>query len=164
MKTLFIAILTAGAALAAPQNPGPVLQNLHVSDQGEVQMGKLAQQNGGPSVQQYGRMLVEDHSQHDQKVQALARNKGVDLEHLTDRDALHEQKESQKVYGKLSKKTGKDFDEAFAKAMVDDHRKDIKMAKRARESVQDGDVRGLLDETIPTLEKHQQTAEALAHP
>jgi putative membrane protein len=159
-----IAMFMSAAALGAPKGTGPVLQNLHVSDQGEVQMGKLAQEHGGPRAQEYGRMLVDDHSQHDQKVQALAGRKGVDLSHLTDRDALHEQQESQKNYDKLAKKTGKDFDEAFGKAMADDHEKDLKMAKKARESEQDSDLRGLLDETIPTLEKHKQHADALAHP
>jgi putative membrane protein len=164
MKSFLIAAFMSTAALAAPKGAGPVLQGLHVADQGEVQMGQLAQQNGGPAVKEYGRMLVEDHSQHDQKVQALAGSKGVDLAHLTDKDALHEQKESQEIYGKLSKKTGKDFDQAFAKAMVDDHKKDIKMAQKARQSEQDADLRTLLDETLPTLEQHKQKAEALAHP
>jgi putative membrane protein len=158
MTTILMALL-----LGASQSVSPVLQQLHVADQGEVQMGKLAQRNGGPAVQEYGRMLVTDHTEHDQKVQQLAQKKGVDLNNLTDKDALHDQKESRETYQELLRKSGKDFDNAFARAMVEDHNKDIKHARAAASSADDNDLRALLNETIPTLEKHDQQAVSLTH-
>lgn len=123
------------------------------ADLAEVQVGKLAQQKGdNDGVKQFGQMLEQDHSQHLQQAQQLARQIGV--------AAPTEPSGQQKaVYDKLSKLSGPAFDKQFATAMVKDHREDVaKFEKKAKEKNSVGEFSG---QAVPTLQKHLKTAEEL---
>lgn len=122
-------------------------------DMAEVQMGKLAQQNGASQdVKQFGEMLQTDHGQHLQKVQAMAQQMGV-----TPPTAPTAKEKA--IYDRLAKEHGARFDKQFARAMVRDHKQDI--AKYEREAKTKGALAQLARETVPTLRKHLQTAEAI---
>ncbi len=139
-----------------------VLERLYVADKGEINMGKLAQTNGGTRSQEYGRMLEKDHQMLLEQVQQLAQQKNVTLtDQPKDKDAGKQMKESAKVHEKLSKKQGADFDKDFAKAMVDDHKKDIDNLKKWGPKVGDAELTQLIDKTIPVLQKHLDRAEQL---
>jgi len=66
---------------------------------------------------------------------------------------VHENKMDQ-----LQKMTGKDFDRAFAQMMVNGHREAIEMVKDARSTVQNAEVKSLLEQLLPTLQKHEDMA------
>jgi putative membrane protein len=123
-------------------------------DMAEVNIGKLAQQNGGSAdVKSFGQMLEQDHGQHLTKAQNLAQQLGV-----TPPNAPSSAQKA--TYDKLSKLNGASFDRQFAAAMVKDHKEDI--AKYEKEAKSKGPAAGFAQETVPVLQKHLQTAQSLA--
>lgn len=148
-----------------PVTAQAVLDRLATADRGEVAMGKLAQSNGSSRVQQYGQMLEQDHGTALGQVQDLAKKKNVTLgETPKDAMAKHEQKQSHEMHGKLAKLHGAEFDKAFAKAMIDDHKKDIEHLNKWKTAVNDPDVSSLIDQTLPVLQKHLDQAQQLRMP
>ena len=122
-------------------------------DLAEVQMGQLAQQKGqADDVKQFGQMLQQDHGQHLTQAQQLAQQNGMTAP--TEPPA-----EAKKMHDKLSKMSGAQFDKAFAKDMVSDHKKDI--AKYQKEAKGNGPLAQFAQQTLPVLQKHLQTAQSI---
>jgi putative membrane protein len=120
----------------------------------EVQMGQLAQQNGqSQGVKDFGQMLVTDHGQANTKAQSVAQSMNVTPP--TEPNA-----KQKKEYDKMSKLNGPAFDKAFAQHMVTDHKKDIAAFQKETKS-KNQQVAGFASETLPTLQKHLQTAQSL---
>ncbi|HSS39170.1 MAG TPA: DUF4142 domain-containing protein, partial [Polyangia bacterium] len=150
-------LMLAGSGRAA-ETPNPtkttdVLGSLHESDQKEIQAGEIAQKNGkSKAVREYGRMLVKDHTVADEKVAALAHRESVDLVAATPAPGPNEM-------GTMA--TGPDFDKKFAQEMLDDHRKAISALNAARDRTSDPQLRKLLIDLLPTLEKHADAAQKI---
>src|SRR5436190_19742346 len=120
----------------------------------EVQMGKLAQQNGASQgVKDFGQMLATDHGQANTKAQSVAQS--LNVTPPTEPNA-----KQKKDYDKMSKLNGAAFDKAFAQHMVADHKKDIAAYKKETKS-KNQTAAGYANETLPTLEKHLETAQSL---
>jgi putative membrane protein len=142
----------AMAQAADPPATNEVLGKLHQSNQKEIEMGKLAQKNGSAKeVKAFGAMLVKDHSAADKKVLALAKKEKIDL-------PAPAKPASDDMSG-MAKGTA--FDEKFAQDMLDDHKKDVAEASAARDSTNDEKLKKLLTDVVPTLQKHQDTAQKL---
>ena len=141
-----------------------VLERIATADRGEIAMGKLAQENGSTRVQQFGKMLEQDHGNSLGEVQELAKKKSLTLAGGMDRMAKHDQEEAHEMHGMLAKLHGAEFDKAFAKAMIDDHRKDIGNLKRWQTAVNDKDVSALIEKSLPALERHLAAAQSLRIP
>jgi putative membrane protein len=141
-----------GAARAADDAPdtAAVLQDLHHSNQQAVAAGKLAQQSGkSRAMKDYGKMLEKDHGAADEQVTALAREKKVNL---TDGPS----------FGEMSDMAADPmFDTKFAQEMLGNHKKDLADVKDARDRTLDGKLKKLLIELVPTLQRHQDTAQKI---
>jgi putative membrane protein len=64
------------------------------------------------------------------------------------------------MHDKLSKLSGNAFDKQFATEMVSDHKKDIQKYQQAAKKKNDP-VADYANQTLPTLQKHLQTAQSL---
>jgi len=159
------ALLLAGGPGRAADSPPPptpptqltttagVLGTLHQADQKEIQAGKIAQKDGkSRAVREYGQMLVKDHTAADGRVAALAQTENVDLVAATPSPGPNDM-------GTMA--TGPDFDKKFAQEMLDDHRKAIAALTAARDSTADPQLRKLLTDMLPTLEKHAAAAQKI---
>jgi len=124
-------------------------------DLSEVKMGELAQQKGqSQDVKSFGQMLQQDHGQHLTQAQQQAQQMGM--------TAPTQPNSKQKaMYDKLSKLSGAQFDKAFAKDMVKDHKEDV--AKYQKEAKSKGPLAQFAQQTVPVLQKHLQTAQSLEH-
>jgi putative membrane protein len=121
----------------------------------EVAMGQLAQTNAmNQSVKEFGSMMVKDHGEAGDKLKQIAGQKNITL------PATLGDKE-QKRLEDLQKKTGKDFDKAYVKLMVDDHQEDIKEFKEAADKCKDPDLKAFATKTLPVLEKHLDSIQAI---
>jgi putative membrane protein len=121
----------------------------------EVTLGQTAQQQGmSQRVKDYGAMMVADHTKANNELKAIAGAKNFTLP-----SALPEK--HQHHVDDLSKKQGKDFDEAYIKMMVSDHEKDIKEFQKAAKSAADTTVKSFAARTLPTLKKHLDSARAI---
>lgn len=154
MISAFLVLAGAGTAAAADAPDAavaPVLNKLHHSNQKEVHMGQEARAKGqSEAVKEYGATLERDHTAADEKVAALARKRNIELTDPPAGDPKH------------ALPLGESFDKDFAKMMVDDHKKDIATVKAERDKTTDPELKELLGDLLPTLEKHLATAEALA--
>lgn len=142
-------LLTATPVLAADAPAtSDVLAKVHESNQKEIAMGKMAQKNGkSKDVTSFGKTLVKDHTAADKKVVALAKKEKIDL------PAPPAPKDDMPMNA--------DFDAAFAKSMVEDHKKDIDEVTKARDATTDDKLKKLLTDMLPTLQKHEDTAQKL---
>jgi putative membrane protein len=119
----------------------------------EIQMGQLAQKNGNSDgVRSFGKMLEQDHSAANRKAIDVAKSMGV----TPPTKPTSKQKQA---YDRMSKMTGAKFDEQFAKDSVADHRKDIREFEK--ESKKNDAAGNFAKETLPTLQKHLDTAQSL---
>ena len=121
----------------------------------EVELGKLAQNNGGSQeVKAYGKMLETDHAEANSTLQTIATE-----EHITMPAAMDE--EHSMHVKDMSAKKGAEFDKAFIPMMIEDHEKDITMFKKAGESNPDKEVKDFATKALPTLQKHLDKAKML---
>ncbi|HSV09217.1 MAG TPA: DUF4142 domain-containing protein, partial [Hanamia sp.] len=85
----------------------------------EVQLGNIAQKNSSTkAIQDFGKMMVDDHSKINDNLKDLASKKNVALPSTVT-------EKQQKDIDKLSKETGTEFDKDYVNMMIDDHKKDI---------------------------------------
>jgi putative membrane protein len=151
--TAALAMLLAAPAFADP--PAEFLKEAIQGNIAEVQMGTLAQKNGGSeAVKSLGKTLEADHGKARDQTVSLA--KTMKLNPPAEPSA-----EAKEAYSKLAKLSGTAFDREFANHMVMDHKKDIaKYTEEAGEK--NGDVSKYAADTLPTLKKHLAMAENLA--
>jgi putative membrane protein len=120
----------------------------------EVEMGKLAQDKGqSDAVKSFGQMLVTDHGNANQAATSVANQIGVT-------PPTEPNKVQKAMHDKLSKLSGNAFDKQFATEMVSDHKKDIQKYQQAAKKKNDP-VADYANQTLPTLQKHLQTAQSL---
>jgi putative membrane protein len=158
-----MAATTAGAADTATAT-SPALSSKGASfvkeasagNQSEITLAQLAQQKGqNPEIKSLAQMIQQDHQQAQEKLQTIAQAHGITL----DQNPGWSQKRAQ---SKLEKLNGADFDQQYAKDMLEDHVTDIKKFQKASQSVEDTDVKQYAQETLPHLQAHLQHAETAA--
>jgi putative membrane protein len=120
----------------------------------EVELGKLAVEKASdPRVKQFGQQMVDDHSKANDALKAAATQEGITLPTSTD-------KKHEAIREKLEKLSGTQFDEAYKKEMLRDHKEDVaafeKHAKGASSPVQK-----FAADTLPTLQNHLQMIEGI---
>ncbi|MEO6524756.1 MAG: DUF4142 domain-containing protein [Mucilaginibacter sp.] len=113
----------------------------------EVMLGKLAQDKGSTPVKDFAGMMVKDHSQANDELMTLAKSKNIALPTVLDKDM-------QKNFDDLDKKAGPDFDKAYVKLMVDDHKEDVKEFDKATQKLKDPDLKAFAVKTLPVLKMH----------
>lgn len=124
----------------------------------EVALGQLAAEKAsGSDVKKFGQRMVDDHSKANDELKQLASQKNVDLP----QDLSAKDKATKATLEKLS---GEEFDQAYMKDMVKDHKKDVSDFRRESKSAQDPDVRTFATKILPTLEDHLKQAESIASP
>lgn len=124
----------------------------------EVALGQLAAEKASSSdVKKFGQRMVDDHSKANEELKQLASQKNVDLP----QDLSAKDKATKATLEKLS---GEQFDQAYMKDMVKDHKKDVSDFRRESKAAHDPDVKQFASETLPTLEDHLKQAESIAPP
>lgn len=121
----------------------------------EVEMGAIAQRNASSkAVKDFGKMMVDDHTQLNQELQALANKKNVPLP----TEITNNQKDDT---SKLGKETGSKFDKDYISMMVKDHEEDIDAFKKAGDDIKDQEYKDLITKALPVLQKHLDAAKAI---
>jgi putative membrane protein len=148
-----LAMLVASPAFAAGKPSQAFLKKAIQGNYAEIQMGKLAQQNGqSEDVKKYGQMLSDDHTAGNQKAMDAAKSLGV-----TPPDGPSAKQKAE--YAKMSKMTGPAFDRGFATHMISDHTKDL--AEYKKEAKQSDAAADYAKGQIEVLQKHLDMAKSL---
>jgi putative membrane protein len=143
------------SANGSPLDKGSV-KFLHEAAAGslaEVELGKLAQERAANAhVKEFGARMAKDHAKANDELKPIADAKNVALPSAPD-------KKTQREYDKLAKKSGADFDKAYMKHMLDDHKKDVKEFQKEAQKGKDADLKNFASSTLPTLEEHLRLAQ-----
>jgi putative membrane protein len=123
--------------------------------QEEVKLGQLAQENGqSQTVKDFGERMVRDHSKADQDLNNAAQKDDIRLpQKLTPNEQAN--------YDRLAKLRGAQFDKAYARLMVQDHKQDIADFEKEASQGQSNSVKGFAQQTLPTLKAHLRAAEQM---
>jgi putative membrane protein len=121
----------------------------------EVQLGQMAQQKGtNADVKSFASMMVSDHTGANAQVKSLSAARNVSLPATPGEN-------KQKTMDDLNKKSGNDFDKAYMKVMVDEHQNTIDLFEKASNNVNDTEVKSFVDNTLPKLKMHLDSAKAI---
>lgn len=138
---------------SAPHRDTKFMQKAASDGLAEVQLGQLAKERGmSDEVKSFANRMVADHGKANEELKSLAAAKGVTLP--TDTDKKHKRKME-----KLSKLSGPDFDRAYMKDMVKDHKEDVSAFRKEAKKSKDADVQKFAQSTLPTLEEHLAMAQ-----
>jgi putative membrane protein len=144
-----------GTTMPADAKTTSFLKDAAEGGMAEVQLGQLAQDKGNSQrVKDFGSMMVRDHSSANDQVKQLASQRSVSLS-----DSISSQ--HKKAKDDLSKKDGKAFDKAYIDAMVKGHQQVIDMFEKASKNVTDAQVKSFIDNTLPTIKMHLDSAKAI---
>lgn len=151
----------AGVVMAASSmspvyaaTPREFLQNAIRGDTSEVMLGRMAARRAdGPSVREFGRVLVTDHTKAREQASALARRMGMTVPQMPLRAAIVER-------ARLAPLSGELFDREFTRYMVRDHRHDVSEF-RQQIAMKSGPVSRLARMQLPVIEKHLGMAVSL---
>jgi putative membrane protein len=121
----------------------------------EVNAGKMAQNKAvSPRVKEFATMMVNDHTKAGDELAALAKTKNIALPLMPGADA-------KKGADDLAAKSGKDFDKAYIDAMLDGHKKAVKLFEDASQNCKDPDLKAFATKTLPTLKMHLDSVQAI---
>jgi putative membrane protein len=120
----------------------------------EVELGKMAAGKAtNDKVKEFGRRMQEDHGKANDQLKSLAANKGVEIP-----KALEGKHKT--TVDRLSKLSGEEFDRQYMRAMIDDHKEDLRKFEREADKGKDTQVKQFASKHVPILKKHLELAEA----
>jgi putative membrane protein len=120
----------------------------------EVALGKVARERAtDPQVKAFAQRMEEDHGKANQELMQLAGTKGVELPKEPERSAKRDAERMSAM------KPGPDFDRAYMKHMVDDHKKTVTEFGKASREARDPEVKAFATKQLPTLENHLELAQ-----
>jgi predicted outer membrane protein len=146
------------------QTAAMVLSRIHQTNQMEIALGKIAQGKASMSeVRAYADQLVQDHTNADQTVVAMAQKSGMQLQNgsPTLRQSRHETAQENQLEQKLKSASGADFDRLYLQQTSSDHERLIRKLQQDREDATDDQLEALIDNMIPILEQHRELAQIL---
>ncbi len=142
------------------QNTAVTLSQIHQTDLIEISLGQIAETKASRSeVRAYADQLVEDHTNVDQTVVAMAQKSGA---HLKNSRVAHREVRYETLQEKqLKSASGPDFDRLFLQQTSSDHEKLIRKLQQDREDAGDDELEALIDKMIPIFEQHRELAQIL---
>lgn len=157
----------------------------------EVEMAQQAvEKASNPEVKRFAQQLVEDHTKANDELMQITKGKGMgsdkmkhganqpgsDHSSTTHADAGGQKNTNENsqpsnpsmnggkmsgMSGKLSGKTGAEFDRAFLQEAISHHEKDVALFEKESTSGSDPELKAFAAKTLPTLRQHLQTARSL---
>ncbi|WP_434387599.1 DUF4142 domain-containing protein [Melittangium boletus] len=173
------ALAVSGGALAAdkagtadvkgfvvPADAKGLLERLHAANQDEIKQGQLAQQvSQNPDVKTFAEQMVRQHTDADQKVQALAQTKKLKLADMPKPLDDAEKKcmaADKATMDKLKALKGEAFDGAYLAAQLGAHDAVLgKLAAGKQAAMGDAELSALVDELSQSVAQHRQHVYAL---
>jgi putative membrane protein len=171
-KLVLAAALVALAAPLHAQSPAPSPQptarqaavspatkkfvnEAAMTDMFEIQAGHLAQQKlSDAAYKDFAQMTIDDHTKTTDQLKSMAPALGIELPAQLD-------KTHQAAIDKLNGLSGAAFARPFKSDEISGHRQAIAAFERYAKSGDNPDLKKWASDTLPTLRKHLQHAEAL---
>jgi putative membrane protein len=152
-----LAAIAASDSYAAQQGAGKAnnvttfLTHAAQDGEAEIELGRIAQEKAADTkVKDFGARMQKDHGNANAELRAIAAKKGLTIPGGPGPHAA--------MKNRLEKLQGAAFDQAYMRAMVDDHSKAVKEFQMATNSP-DADVKAFAAKTLPTLQEHLKLAQ-----
>jgi putative membrane protein len=114
----------------------------------EIELSKLAAQKTSDSkIKDFATMMVTDHSKAGDSLAAIAKNKSITLPSALD-------PEHQKKYDDLAATSGADFDKAYVKIMIADHKGALTLMQDESTTGKDADLKAFASKVVVTVQMH----------
>lgn len=127
-----------------------------ISDMTEIEASKLAQTKASsPAVKEFGTQMIADHTKTSGELMTISSAKTVTPPGTLD-------KAHRKAVDKLATLSGADFDKAYVKQMVSDHKDAVSLFEKESKSGKDGDLQAFAGKTLPSLQGHLKMAQDLS--
>ena len=124
------------------------------SNYSEIKLAELANQKSrNKQVKEVAQTLLTDHTASLNELKILAQAKAISIP-VQERDA------SKRKLENLAEESGEDFDEAWAREMMQAHDEMIEKFEDRLEDTQDAELKGYIEKTLPVLKKHHDALEA----
>lgn len=122
----------------------------------EVELGRMAEEkSANKEVKEFGAMMVKDHTKANDELKTIAATQNITLPTTLGED-------EQKKVNDLAKLSGEEFDKKYVSMMVDDHKEDIDLFKKAAEDDKTNPaVKSFATKTLPTLQTHMDRINAI---
>jgi putative membrane protein len=146
-------VLPAGRAQGLSAQDRMFMENAVRGGMHEAHMGRLGIEHGqSEAVKGLCQRLINDHNTANKELEALAKQKGVPLP-----------ADDAKVVSSmpLATKNGSDFDQEFAKLIIEDHQKDIAAFEKEVSSGSEPDIKNWAIKALPSLRAHLVEAQAI---
>jgi putative membrane protein len=122
----------------------------------EVELGQLAAQKASSDdVKKFGQRMVDDHTKANEQLKQVAAQQHMSL-------PQEPNAKDKATKARLEKLSGDEFDKAYMKDMVKDHKKDVSEFEHASKSAKDPAVKSFAEQTLPTLKEHLKEAQRIA--
>jgi putative membrane protein len=149
------AAATADTSTTASKADRAFVRRAAEGNAAEVALGRLAeQQSQDPDVKAFGERMVKDHSQANDQLASVAQSLNMTM-------PTSPSKAEKTQMDKLASLSGADFDKAFAREMVADHRTVARAFEREAKTGHDPQVKEFAQSTLPTIREHLALAEKL---
>jgi putative membrane protein len=141
-----------------------VIAHLHHVNQMEITLGKDAQRQGTKTVKDYAGTLITDHTAADKDLTAFAKAHQLTTipadKPMTDAER-QDDKDMTQTMAHLKTLKGADFDKAYLNMMVSGHDKELTKIDVAISSTSDPDLKSMLQNVKPMLQRHADQARDL---
>jgi putative membrane protein len=132
------------------------VENAALGGMAEVELGKLATQKASSdAVKQFGQKMVDDHSKANDQLKEIASKENISIP--ASLDSKHQSR-----IEKLSKLSGPDFDKAYVKDQLKDHKKDVSQFKSEAENGSNPNIKQFASTTLPILQEHLSMVQDLS--
>jgi putative membrane protein len=122
----------------------------------EVQLGQLAlQKSSNPDVKQFAQKMVDDHTKLGDEMKQVAQQMNVKAP-----DSLSGKDKS--TISKLNALNGDEFDKAYIKDMVKDHKQDAKEFKQEAQNASNPALKQVATQGAQVIDQHLQMIEQIA--
>lgn len=122
----------------------------------EVNLSNLAARRAStPEVRSFAQRIIADHTRANRELLGLANDKGWSLARAMD-------DQHQKLFDKLGKMDGADFDRAYMDGMVKDHEDAVKLFDQESKDGSDDTLKTWAGRTLPALKMHLKMAQEIA--
>ena len=152
-------LIPSTAAFAQNPNSNPpagdqaFLTQMAQGNVAEIELGKLAQHKGNTvAVRNFGTRMVRDHENLNNQLKHVAAMEHVSLPTSPNPEQLQEK-------SRLEGLSGKAFDDAYMRMMLNDHQNDVNAVQQEVGSAQTPQVKQLAQRALPILQNHLRMAE-----
>lgn len=141
-----------GSACASAISDSSFVKKITDSNTLEVSLGEMARhQAASAEVRQFGQMMAKDHTLASNQLLEIAKKDNIPVSTDLDRAEYSPIRD-------LEGLKGRDFDRAYTKQAIEDHKKDAALFEQYVEDGANLDLRNYAEQNLPAMREHLRMA------